>query len=194
MRLPAPPEIRRLTAASPPLPRAGFALSGRLLFYECVDAETKAATSWICFSLSDPLNAGIGPPPTSTWCTTIAVSGFSWSRFGPTVPVEPAAFNVWQPPQPAEAKTSLPAAGSPCALDAAVVVAGVEVVSRGSSSIASSSPLECCCSRPRPPSSRPRRRARPRSSRRRRGRRPPRTSRCASRGSPDCASGGRTSR
>ena len=132
MRLPAPPEIRRLTDCGEPAPPpGGFRAFWACFLQECVDAETKAATSWICFSLSDPLNAGIGPPPTSTWWTTIAVSGFSWSRFGPTVPVAPAAFSVWQPPQPAEAKTSLPAAGSPCAPDATVVVAGVEVVCPG---------------------------------------------------------------
>src|SRR5205823_357002 len=58
--------------------------------------ETNCATAVICASLSLPLKAGIGPPPTSTWCWTIACDGFSWSRFGPIVPVAPAAFSVWQ--------------------------------------------------------------------------------------------------
>ena len=35
-------------------------------------------------------------PPFVTWRTTIACAGFSWSRFGPTVPVAPAAASVWQ--------------------------------------------------------------------------------------------------
>ena len=46
--------------------------------------------------VSVPLNAGMTPPPTSTWCFTIASAGFSWSRFGPIVPVACAAFSVWQ--------------------------------------------------------------------------------------------------
>jgi hypothetical protein len=54
------------------------------------------------------LNAGIAPPPTSTWWATVAFAGFSWSRFGPMLPLVPASFSVWQPPQPAEAKTCLP--------------------------------------------------------------------------------------
>jgi hypothetical protein len=33
------------------------------------------------------------------WCVTVASSGFSWSRFGPTVPWVPALASVWQPPQ-----------------------------------------------------------------------------------------------
>ena len=37
-----------------------------------------------------------------------ASEGFSWSRFGPTLPLEPASLSVWQPPQPAVAKTFLP--------------------------------------------------------------------------------------
>ena len=35
-------------------------------------------------------------PPFVTWRTTRGCEGFSWSRFGPTVPVAPAAFSVWQ--------------------------------------------------------------------------------------------------
>src|SRR5690348_3304240 len=35
-------------------------------------------------------------PPFVTWWTTMAIAGLSWSRFGPTVPVEPAAARVWQ--------------------------------------------------------------------------------------------------
>src|SRR3954453_716969 len=63
---------------------------------------------------------------------TRSKGGFSWSRLGPTVPEAFAAFNVWQPPQPALAKTPLPAAGSPFppadAGAAAVVVGAVAVV------------------------------------------------------------------
>ena len=38
------------------------------------------------------------------------------SRFGPTLPFEPAGSNVWQPPQPADAKTALPWVASPSAV------------------------------------------------------------------------------
>jgi len=41
--------------------------------------------------------------------------GFASSRFGPIVPVEPAASIVWQTPQPLLAKSALPAAASPFA-------------------------------------------------------------------------------
>ena len=75
--------------------------------------KTNAATSAICLTVRLPLNAGIGPPPTLTWWMIVARAGFSWSRFGPTVPVAFAAFSVWQPLQPALAKTALPATGSP---------------------------------------------------------------------------------
>ena len=75
---------------------------------------TYAATSWICFSLElSPSNDGIAPMPFVTRSTTSAASGLASSRFGPTLPDEPAASSVWQPPQPAEAKTASPAAASP---------------------------------------------------------------------------------
>src|SRR5476649_439211 len=127
MRLPAPPDNRRLTAANPPSP--GRVSHIQELFQECVDVATKAATSWICFALSAALNDGIGPPPTSTWCATRAASGFNWSRLGPTLPLEPAAFSVGPPPQPARANTCFPAVGSPAApAGAVVVVVGVVVL------------------------------------------------------------------
>src|SRR5581483_4646423 len=44
-----------------------------------------------------------------------------------TVPVAPAAFSVWQPLQPADAKTALPATGSPCTAGVAAVVVGAGV-------------------------------------------------------------------
>jgi hypothetical protein len=39
--------------------------------------------------------------------------GRASSRFGPTVPLEPAAASVWQPLQPAEAKIALPSVSPP---------------------------------------------------------------------------------
>ena len=58
--------------------------------------DTYLATDWIwVLDRLDP-NAGIPPPPLVTWCTTSASDGLSWSRFGPTVPVDPAAASVWQ--------------------------------------------------------------------------------------------------
>ena len=77
--------------------------------------ETYAATSAICFVLSWPLNDGITPLPFVTRSTTRSAGGFASSRFGPTVPVAPASFSVWQLSQPAVAKTCLPAAASPFA-------------------------------------------------------------------------------
>src|SRR3954454_22452764 len=97
---------RRLRARLPavPGPRKAAVAAGYLPAF----FATKSATAWICASLSWPLKAGIAPPPTATWCATASFDGFSWSRFGPTLPVEPAAFSVWQPPQPADAKTAVP--------------------------------------------------------------------------------------
>src|ERR1700675_3468582 len=69
-------------------------------------------------------------PPFVTCFTTRATLGFNWSRFGPTVPLEPAAFSVWQLAQAAEAKTLWPAAR--VAAGAGVAAAGVEVVLAGS--------------------------------------------------------------
>src|SRR5438093_7743491 len=67
-------------------------------------------------------------PPFVTCLTTAASDGFSWSRFGPTVPVAPASASVWQPLQPAEpVKIAFPAAGFPCAAG----VVPVEVVDDG---------------------------------------------------------------
>jgi hypothetical protein len=63
---------------------------------------------------------GWKPDATSLFGSTIDSStkaaSFPWravSRSGPIVADEPAALKVWQPPQPADAKTSLPAAASP---------------------------------------------------------------------------------
>ena len=58
--------------------------------------ETYAATSAICFVLSWPLNEGITPLPFVTRSTTRSAGGIASSRFGPTVPVAPASFSVWQ--------------------------------------------------------------------------------------------------
>ena len=66
-------------------------------------------------SLSEswPLNGGIAPAPFVTRCVASARSGFASSRFGPTLPVEPASFSVWQPVQPALRKIFFPSTGSP---------------------------------------------------------------------------------
>ena len=58
------------------------------------------------------MNEGIAAPPFVTCRSTSASAGLSWSRFGPTFPVAPAAFSVWQPPQPAEAKICFPFGGA----------------------------------------------------------------------------------
>src|SRR4051794_28502438 len=74
-----------------------------------------------------PLNAGMPPPPCSTWSCTFGASGFSWSRFGPTCPEVPASLSVWQPAQLAT-NTALPAVGfpaGPIAVEPAIVEAAV---------------------------------------------------------------------
>ena len=184
--LPAPPDIPATDCGEPAPPPGGFRISGAV-FYECVDVETYAATSWICFALSAALERGIGPPPFSTWWTIVVGRGFSWSRFGPTVPVELAAFSVWQPPQPALAKTRLPAVGSPAR---AGVVAVVVVAGRSSSS---SSPRRRGSARGRLLLLLPEDQHGARSSRRRRARRSPRTADVRP-GESGFAPGGRTRR
>ena len=77
------------------------------------DSCTYAATSAICCGLSWSPKAGIAPIPFVTRWITSASGGFAASSDGPTVPFDPAAERTWQPPQPALAKTSAPAAGSP---------------------------------------------------------------------------------
>src|SRR5207247_9731150 len=71
-------------------------------------------------------------PPLVTCVTTLSYGGFSWSRFGPTVPVAPASANVWQPLQPAEpVKTVLPAAAFPAGAGVVVVDVDFDVVGAG---------------------------------------------------------------
>jgi hypothetical protein len=90
---------------------------GRKAQPPCVDWYTKAATSAICCSLSEPPfafeNGGIAPLPLWTRSRIFASGGFASSRFGPTVPCELAALSVWQAVQPAVRKTCLPRVGSP---------------------------------------------------------------------------------
>ena len=76
-----------------------------------------------------PRTPGIAPWPLVTRSTVSATSGCESSRFGPTVPVEPAASSVWQPPQPAEAKIWAPFEASPSTVDGGVSSA---VVASGS--------------------------------------------------------------
>jgi hypothetical protein len=62
--------------------------------YLPAEVATNFATASICAGVSVPLNAGMTLPPFSTWRFTLASDGFSWSRFGPIVPVACAAFSV----------------------------------------------------------------------------------------------------
>ena len=71
--------------------------------------ETNCATALISAADSRPENDGMPPAPEVTICWTRSALGLASSRFGPAVPDEPAAASVWQPPQPADAKTALPA-------------------------------------------------------------------------------------
>ena len=79
-----------------------------LLFLVPATVETYLATDWIWVLDSVLPKAGIPPPPLVTWWTTSASDGLSWSRFGPTVPVDPAAASVWQVAQVLE-NTFMPA-------------------------------------------------------------------------------------
>jgi hypothetical protein len=69
---------------------------------------TNAATALISGEDRRLPNAGIPPSPLVTICCTRWALGLASSRFGPDAPEEPAAASVWQPPQPADAKTALP--------------------------------------------------------------------------------------
>src|SRR5689334_7934397 len=53
------------------------------------------------------------PCPFVTLATTSESGGFASSRFGPTLPCELASLSVWQPVQPADRNTCLPAVASP---------------------------------------------------------------------------------
>ena len=74
----------------------------------CVDSETNSATWLIWTSFSFFEKDGIPTPPFLTCRSTRCASGRSWSRSGPTVPFDFAAWSVWQPPQPALSKTLAP--------------------------------------------------------------------------------------
>src|SRR6476660_6611136 len=75
---------------------------------ERVDSETNSATWLISTSVSFLEKDGIPTPPFLTCRSTRCASGRSWSRSGPTVPFDFAAWSVWQPPHPALSKTFAP--------------------------------------------------------------------------------------
>src|SRR3954454_8038169 len=72
------------------------------------DDETNDATCAIWLDESLLRKEAMPWPPLRTCRSTVDWSGFSSSRFGPTWPFESAALSVWQPPQPALAKTFAP--------------------------------------------------------------------------------------
>src|SRR5205085_9401987 len=75
------------------------------------------------------LKDGIAPFPFVTRSTTSESGGFASSRFGPTVPVAPASFNVWQLAQPAPpVKMASPGSASEEVVAAAAVVVEAVVV------------------------------------------------------------------
>src|SRR5918994_6206479 len=71
------------------------------------------------------------PPPFLTCSSTVSASGWTSSRFGPVVPLVPAASSVWQLPH-ALVKTAAPSAPPSVVVVAAVVVG--EALSESSSS------------------------------------------------------------
>src|SRR3954447_6571894 len=75
--------------------------------------ETYCATAWICAPDRRLEKDGMTPAPLRTMAATVAAEGFKESRFGPVVPLEPAALSVGQPPQPALEKTWAPEGGAP---------------------------------------------------------------------------------
>ena len=85
-----------------------FGLKAKLVPELRAAVETKAATWSIWFAESFWRNEGMPLPPLRTCRSTVDWSGFSSSRLGPTCPFAPAASSVWQPPQPAVAKTFAP--------------------------------------------------------------------------------------
>ena len=86
------------------------------------------------------------PPPPFVICVCAAAkSTLDSSRFGPTVPVAPASESVWQLPQPVEAKTSLPAAGSPSvAPPPSSLPVGTSPITVSGVGVASSAPPQPC--------------------------------------------------
>ena len=77
--------------------------------YPARDWNTNSATSSICCGVSLSTYACIVPLPFVIAVRIFACVAVDLSRFGPIVPVEPAAFSVWHAPQAVETKTSLPA-------------------------------------------------------------------------------------
>ena len=61
--------------------------------------DTYCATAWISAPDRREENDGMTPAPLRTMAATVAAVGFRESRFGPVVPLEPAALSVWQPAQ-----------------------------------------------------------------------------------------------
>ena len=96
------PTCRRRSTRTPRRPRSGLRVS------------------W-------PLNGGIGALPFVTRSVTRAPCGLRLVEVRADGPVAPASASVWQLPQPADAKTALPAAASP-APPPAVAVDGAGVV------------------------------------------------------------------
>src|SRR5207247_143188 len=98
------------------------------------------------------------PLPFVTRSVTSASVGFGLtvSRFGPTVPVDPASASVWQPVQPAApVNTALPATGSPFSagvVDVVVVGVVVEIVPStvDGVGVTSSAPPQPATASPRP--------------------------------------------
>ena len=118
-----------------------------------VDVTTYAATSAICCAVSCDPKGGIAPMPFVTRVTTNLLSGFASSRFGPTLPFDPAAASVWQPPQPALTNTALPAVASPLSASAgrspvAVVDSGTVPTTVSGVAVVSVPPRQPAASRP----------------------------------------------
>src|SRR5205814_1478775 len=87
---------------------------------------TYAARSRICLSVRRFWYDGITALPLLTTSLTRWASGCSRSRSGPTLPFARAARRVWHAPQPADAKTALPAAAEPGATAAGDVTPACE--------------------------------------------------------------------
>ena len=75
--------------------------------------ETNSATASICAVEYESLNDGITPLPFVTRSITSSFDGFASSRFGPTLPLAPAAASVWHPLQPDSAKIDFPSGLAP---------------------------------------------------------------------------------
>jgi hypothetical protein len=129
---PPSPRQRQAYGSPPPAdepPPLLFPLPATVETYVATDLICALERVWAKDGISEP-GTGLHPalvctgPPPVTCATTHASDGLSVSRFGPTVPLVPAAASVWHVPHE-PVNTVFPAAADAAPPDA--VVDGVEL-------------------------------------------------------------------